>query len=71
MIKETGVGINPDMLEKIFNPFYTTKSDGLGLGLSISNRLINENGGKMEVESHPGNGSTFKLMLPVKKDLNI
>ena len=71
LIKDTGVGINPDMLEKIFNPFYTTKSDGLGLGLSISNRLINENGGKMEVESHPGNGSTFKLMLPVKKDLNI
>lgn len=70
LIEDTGSGILPEMLEKIFNPFYTTKSDGLGLGLSISNRLINENGGKMEVESEPGKGSIFRLLLPIRKDQN-
>ena len=68
IVSDNGAGIKPDILEKIFNPFFTTKSNGLGLGLSISNRLINENGGKMEVESRPNEKTTFHLMLPVNKN---
>jgi PAS domain S-box-containing protein len=67
LVLDNGTGIESDLLEKIFNPFFTTKSDGLGLGLSISNRLITENGGKMEVESTPGEKTMFRLLLPVNK----
>jgi two-component system, NtrC family, sensor histidine kinase AtoS len=66
-VKDNGVGVPADKLEKIFNPFYTTKSDGVGLGLSISTRLLQENGGKIELQSQEGEGSTFKIYLPVLK----
>ncbi len=64
-ISDNGVGIAQDEIEKIFNPFYTTKPEGVGLGLSISNRLLEENGGKIEVSSEQGKGSTFKIYLPI------
>lgn len=64
-ISDNGVGIAQDEIEKIFNPFYTTKPDGVGLGLSISNRLLEENGGKIEVSSEQGKGSTFNIYLPI------
>lgn len=64
-VTDTGVGIAPDKVEKIFNPFYTTKSDGIGLGLSISTRLLEENGGKIEVESEEGKGSAFSFYVPI------
>lgn len=63
---DTGCGIESDNLEKIFNPFYTTKSNGVGLGLSISTRLVEENGGKMSVESEPGEGTRFIISLPTR-----
>jgi PAS domain S-box-containing protein len=61
---DTGVGISSEIREKIFNPFFTTRSDGLGLGLSISNRLATENGGRLEVESQINKGTVFRLFLP-------
>lgn len=64
-VSDNGVGVPRDKMEKIFNPFYTTKSDGIGLGLSISTRLLQENGGKIEVESEENKGSTFKIYLPI------
>jgi len=63
-ICDTGCGIEEENLEKIFNPFYTTKQDGVGLGLSISSRLIEENGGFIKVESLVGKGAKFILQLP-------
>lgn len=63
-ITDTGKGIDKEKIEKIFNPFFTTKSDGVGLGLSISSRLLEENQAKMEVESELNKGTTFKLFLP-------
>ncbi len=63
-IHDTGCGIEEENLEKIFNPFYTTKPDGVGLGLSISSRLIEENGGMIKAESKPGKGTKFVLHLP-------
>ncbi|GAB4369406.1 MAG: nitrogen fixation sensor histidine kinase GnfL [Calditrichia bacterium] len=63
-ISDTGVGIPEDCIGKIFNPFYTTKTEGVGLGLSICSRLIEENGGKIDVVSKVGKGTTFIVALP-------
>lgn len=63
-ISDTGTGISAENLKKIFNPFFTTKSDGLGLGLSICSRLMEENNGKIDVVSQEGKGATFVLALP-------
>ncbi|MEJ2049414.1 MAG: ATP-binding protein [Calditrichota bacterium] len=63
-ITDSGAGIEKKNLEKIFNPFFTTKVDGLGLGLSICSRLTQENGGKIDVQTESGNGTTFMLALP-------
>jgi len=63
--KDSGVGIDPDSLETIFNPFHTSKHHGTGLGLSISQRIMEQHGGKIVVESELGDGSTFTVLLPV------
>jgi signal transduction histidine kinase len=63
-VSDTGSGIEPRDLKKIFNPFFTTKPAGLGLGLSICSRLVEENKGKIDVVSHKGRGTTFILALP-------
>lgn len=64
VIKDTGTGIDPNQMEAIFDPFFTTKPTGLGLGLSIVYRIIEEHGGDIRVESHSGKGTSFKLTLP-------
>ncbi len=61
---DTGSGIADDSLASIFEPFYTTKNDGSGLGLAISFGIIQQHGGRLEVESQIGQGSTFKIWLP-------
>ncbi len=66
-ISDTGTGIPERILPKIFNPFFTTKKDGVGLGLSICSRLIEENHGKIDVMSELGKGTTFFIALPVFK----
>ncbi len=64
-IGDTGGGIDPESMETIFNPFYTTKPSGTGLGLSISHRILEQHGGSIAVESEPGVGTTFYVCLPV------
>jgi len=61
---DRGAGIASSDLESIFNPFFTTKSEGIGLGLAIVNKIIDEHGGKMAVESESGQGSVFRVVLP-------
>ena len=63
-ISDTGVGIVLENLSQIFNPFFTTKSSGTGLGLSVSYGIIREHGGSIDVESVPGCGSIFSVVLP-------
>jgi len=63
-IGDTGPGIEEKDLPFIFNPFYTTKASGTGLGLAITNRIIEEHKGKIEVDSVPGKGTTFRVFLP-------
>jgi two-component system, NtrC family, sensor histidine kinase HydH len=64
-IIDRGSGIDPKNLENIFNPFFTTKPDGVGLGLAIVSKIVDEHGGSITVESTPGEGSTFRVYLPV------
>ena len=68
-INDTGHGMTPDQLEKIFLPFYTTKEvgKGTGLGLSVSFGIVRSLGGEIKVTSAPGEGSTFTILLPLKK----
>ena len=60
-------GISPDILDKIFEPFFTTKppGQGTGLGLSIVYRVIRRHGGKIDIGSGPGEGTTFRITLPL------
>jgi len=68
-ISDSGGGIDPDKMEKIFNPFYTTKSQGLGLGLAICRSIIEVHGGQLDCENNPGGGATFWFMLPYSSKL--
>ncbi|MGC9468650.1 MAG: PAS domain S-box protein [Anaerolineae bacterium] len=61
---DTGMGIAPETQARLFDPFHTTKSDGLGLGLFISQNIIEDHGGQIHVESHPGEGTAFTVRLP-------
>ncbi len=62
---DRGSGIDPKNLESIFNPFFTTKPEGVGLGLAICNKIVDEHGGHITVESSAGDGSVFHVILPV------
>ena len=62
---DSGKGILPENIEKIFDPFYTTKSDGTGLGLSIVHRIVKEHDGDVIVHSRIDEGTRFDLILPM------
>jgi PAS domain S-box-containing protein len=65
-VKDNGAGITPENMSKLFEPLFTTKSKGIGLGLAVSRKLAEANGGRIEVKSEMGKGSTFTLFLPVE-----
>ncbi len=69
-IKDSGIGIIPENLDLIYHPFFTTKSEvkGTGLGLSICHGIIRNHQGEIHVESQPGKGSTFTVLLPVHRE---
>jgi signal transduction histidine kinase len=64
-VADTGVGIPPAIREKIFSPFYTTRTQGTGLGLSITRKIVEQGGGSISVASEPGAGTTFTVRIPV------
>lgn len=66
-IKDTGTGIPMKYLRKIFDAFFTTKLNGTGLGLTIVKRTVNQHGGIIRVFSKPGQGTTFQIILPVRR----
>lgn len=65
---DTGNGIAAEDLAKIFQPYFTTKDVGIGLGLAITERIIKEHGGEIRVASRPGEGTTFTILLPLKQE---
>jgi signal transduction histidine kinase/PAS domain-containing protein len=64
-VSDTGEGIRPEQLGRIFQPFFTTKAHGIGLGLAITRRLVEDHGGYIRVEGHYGYGATISIRLPV------
>ncbi len=64
VVRDTGVGIPADKIKKIFLPFFTTKDNGVGMGLALTHKIITSHGGRIEVESQEGKGTTFTVTLP-------
>ncbi len=67
-IQDNGHGIREEDLNRIWDPFFTTRPTGTGLGLSITKRIIEEHAGRIEVESKVGRGTVFKIYIPIKGD---
>jgi signal transduction histidine kinase len=65
VISDSGSGISPDQMDKIFNYYYTTKEKGVGLGLPIAHRIIEAHGGQLTVESKVGVGTKVTITLPI------
>jgi two-component system sensor kinase FixL len=64
-LSDSGTGLSGDKLDKIFEPFYTTKREGLGMGLSICRSIIEAHGGRLWAENNPDRGATFSFTVPV------
>jgi signal transduction histidine kinase len=63
---DRGAGVERANLEQIFNPFFTTKPGGVGLGLAIVSKIVDEHGGRIAVESEAGKGAVFRVALPLR-----
>ena len=64
-ITDTGVGMDPESASKIFEPYFSTKATGTGLGLTIAKRNVELNGGTIDVRSRRGSGTTVTILLPM------
>jgi len=69
-VKDSGRGITPEQLPNIFRPFYTTKGDGTGLGLSLARRIVEDHHGRIDVTSAIGQGTTFAVILPLQRSVS-
>jgi len=67
LVRDTGTGIPEHLITKIFEPYFTTKIDGTGLGLSLSYKVVKEHGGDIRVQSELGKGTCFTVYLPVPR----
>jgi len=64
-VEDTGTGIEPSETDRIFNPFYTTRDTGTGLGLALAHKIVQDHGGRITFTSAPGRGTTFTIVLPL------
>ena len=70
LFADSGQGIPPADIERIFNPFFTTRQEGTGLGLAITHRIVQSHGGRIDVSSRPGEGTVFTLTLPLSDSVD-
>ena len=64
-VKDSGCGIDKSIFDDVFNPFVTTKKEGLGMGLAINKTIIGAHGGRIWAENNPDRGATFYIALPI------
>jgi len=71
-VEDSGIGLNPDTIQKVFEPFYTTKAGGMGMGLSICRSILQHHGGRLWATANDGPGTSFHFSLPKyqKEDSN-
>jgi signal transduction histidine kinase len=67
-IQDSGIGIPPEDMDKLFDPFFSNREGGIGLGLSIAHRIIDQHHGRIEVESAPDEGTLFTIWLPLEQE---
>ncbi len=65
LVRDNGHGVSPEHLDKLFEPFFSTKEAGLGMGLSISRSIVQTHGGRLSGENNPDRGVTFRIRLPI------
>jgi two-component system sensor kinase FixL len=70
-VADTGSGIPPEIMSQLFQPFFTTKRHGMGVGLSISRTIVEAHGGKLEISPNPGGGTVFRFTLQAVSRENI
>ena len=63
-VRDTGRGVHSEQLDKIFNPYFTTKKTGTGLGLAIVHKIVDDHQGRIKIESTPGQGTSFTITIP-------
>lgn len=68
MVEDTGPGIPPEVMARLFDPFFTTKTNGMGMGLPISQTILDNHGGEIQVDSEPGVGTRFQVRLPLASE---
>jgi signal transduction histidine kinase len=66
-ITDTGAGMNSEQVQRVFEPFYTTKSQGLGLGMAYAKKVVEQHAGTIRIESRPGAGTTVEIELPARQ----
>jgi signal transduction histidine kinase len=69
-VEDNGPGIRPEVQARLFEPFFSTKKEGTGLGLPISARIIDRHGGRLDVETQPGHGTVFRIVIPAHEQRN-
>lgn len=67
-VSDTGIGMPPEILDRVFRPFFSNKASGTGLGLALTRRIVREHGGRLSVQSTVGAGSTFTIRLPLSDE---
>jgi signal transduction histidine kinase len=67
-VNDSGTGVDPDAIAKIFEPFYTTKSGGMGMGLFICRSILQNHGGRLWASANDGSGATFQFSLPKHRE---